>query len=503
MAVADWNDRVFRLARGVRIRRQSSPEALRALLAPEKFYPLDLSEAAILEFCTGEVPFNVFVPILGRAFEQPVDDDFTGSIADYLEDLIRQRLVVSEESAQPFTGDLSCHLAALDQAIQEYAAAPAAADDFPIPRLLLAELTHRCPLRCPYCSNPTALVQPDKELATDEWIRAFGEASQLGVLHVGISGGEPLARKDLPELIAGARATGLYTNLITSAIGLTPEKAEELKKAGLDSVQISFQSDEELQADEIAGYPGHALKLAAARMIAKMGFPLTFNVVLHRRNIDRLESIINLAGSLGAQQLELANVQFYGWAMQNRAELLPTRAQVETAFATAQAAHERWRDTMDVIYVPPDYFGTSPKPCMQGWGRQYITVNPGGDVLPCPTASGIPGLRFDNIRDGSLADIWRNSEAFNRFRGTQWMPEPCRSCDLRFIDYGGCRCQAALIAGDASFTDPACELSPYRNKLTEILDRQPTGAHSLPPQYVYRALRLPSLIPHVVTPCAD
>ncbi len=353
--------------------------------------------------------------------------------------------------------------------------------------MLLAEVTHRCPLHCPYCSNPTELITAAKELATGDWVRVFQEASAMGVLHAGISGGEPLARRDLPELVAAARAAGLYTNLITSAIGLTPDKAQRLKDAGLDSIQISFQADEAELADEIAGHKAHTLKREAMRRVAELQMPLTLNVVLHRGNIGRLEKIIAFAEEHGAIQLELANVQFYGWAMQNRARLLPTREQVQTADAIARAAQARLRDKMEVIYVLPDYFGTTPKPCMQGWGRQYLTVNPTGDVLPCPTASGIPGLRFDNVRESSLAAIWKDSEAFNRFRGFEWMPEPCRSCDFRFEDFGGCRCQAALIAGDAAFTDPACSKSPYRNKLTEILDRQNAEMKEEPEPYVYRA----------------
>ena len=337
------------------------------------------------------------------------------------------------------------------------------------PYLLLAELTHRCPLHCPYCSNPAAY--PDgAELSTADWRRVIREAAELGILHIGFSGGEPLQRADLAELVAAARAAGLYSNLITSAIGLTLRRAQELKQAGLDSVQISFQSDAAPLADRIAGTAAHAKKLEAARRVRDLGFPLTVNVVLHRGNIDRLESIIALAESLGADRLELANTQFYGWAFQNRAALLPTRNQITQAAHLAAAAKIRLSGKMEILFVIPDYYSERPKPCMNGWGRRYLTVNPKGYALPCPTAWEIKGLRFDNVRSRSLAWIWTESESFNRFRGTEWMPDPCRSCEFREVDFGGCRCQAALITGDASATDPACSLSPDRRKLTQFVE---------------------------------
>jgi len=342
----------------------------------------------------------------------------------------------------------------------------------PVPRpySLLAEITHRCPLHCPYCSNPANLASSRDELQTGEWKRVLGEAAELGVLHVGFSGGEPLQRADLVELAAAARAAGLYSNLITSSLGLNRRRAEELKQAGLDSVQISFQSDQETLADRIAGASAHVKKLEAAQMVREIGFPLTMNVVLHRGNIERLEQIISLAESLGAERLELANTQYYGWAFKNRAALLPTREQVESATRIAGAAKERLRGRMELLFVIPDYYSDRPKPCMNGWGNRYLTVNPAGEVLPCPTAGEIKGLRFDNVREKALGWIWAESEAFNRFRGTGWMPEPCRSCEFREVDFGGCRCQAALITGDATVTDPACSLSPYREKLTQFVE---------------------------------
>ncbi len=345
---------------------------------------------------------------------------------------------------------------------------------------LLAELTYRCPLHCPYCSNPVR-YPAGTELDTGDWRRVFREAGDLGVLHALLSGGEPLQRPDLEDLTAAARQSGLYVNLITSGIGLTVCRAEKLQAAGLDSVQISFQADEAVLGDALAGASTHAAKLTAARLVRTLGLPLTLNVVLHRGNIDRLADMVRLAEKLGARRLELASVQFYGWAFRNRGGLLPSRAQVQRAEAAALAARERLAGTMEVVYVLPDYFGDRPKPCMNGWGRRYLTVNPVGDVLPCPTAGEIAGLRFDNVRQRCLAWIWREAEAFNRFRGTAWLPEPCRGCDRREIDFGGCRCQAALLTGDAATADPACALSPARGMLLQVLETAETNSSRLVP----------------------
>jgi pyrroloquinoline quinone biosynthesis protein E len=339
----------------------------------------------------------------------------------------------------------------------------------PRPYALLAELTYRCPLHCPYCSNPTH-ARNDGELRTDEWRRVFREATELGVLQVGFSGGEPLVRRDLAELVRGAREAKLYANLITSGVGLDESRASELREAGLDSVQLSFQSDDADLADEIAGARAHQRKLAAASFIRAAGIPLSLNFVLHRRNIDRLPQMIGLAEAVGAERVELANVQFYGWAFLNRAALLPTREQVARAREVATAAKARLAGKIDIFYVLPDYYETRPKPCLNGWGQRYLTVNPIGDVLPCPTASSaIPDLRFENVRARSLDWIWRRSETFNRFRGTEWMPEPCRSCPQKEIDFGGCRCQAALLTGNAGNTDPVCTLSPNRARVDAVL----------------------------------
>jgi len=348
-----------------------------------------------------------------------------------------------------------------------------AAPKIPRPYALLAELTYRCPLHCPYCSNPAQYPKGD-ELSTAEWTRVFQEAARLGALHIGLSGGEPLSREDLPELVRAATEAELYTNLITSAVGLNEKRAKELAEAGLNSVQISFQAHEPLLGDEIAGATVHQRKLQAAKIAVETGLALSINAVLHRSNLGFLEQIIDLAGSLGATRLELANVQYYGWALLNRDKLLPTREQVETAMRVAQAAKERYAGRMDIVYVLPDYFQDRPKPCMQGWGQRYMTVNPMGQMLPCPNAFSIPGLRFENVRERSLGEIWSESESFNRFRGFDWMPMPCRECPQREIDFGGCRCQAALLTGDAAATDPVCSLSPHRGVVDEILQNEAT-----------------------------
>jgi PqqA peptide cyclase len=355
----------------------------------------------------------------------------------------------------------------------------------PRPYALLAEITYRCPLHCPYCSNPTQ-ARNDHELTRNEWIRVIREAAALGVLQIGFSGGEPLARRDLSDLIRAAREANLYTNLITSGISLDDDRVRALRDAGLDSVQLSFQSDETDLADEIADTRAHQHKLDAAAKIRAAGIPLSLNFVIHRRNIDRLPQMIELAESLQAERVELANVQFYGWAFLNRAALLPTREQVVRAREIATAAKARLAGKIDVFYVLPDYFETRPKPCLNGWGRRYLTVNPVGDVLPCPTASSaIPDLRFENVRENALDWIWRESESFNRFRGTEWMPEPCQSCPQREIDFGGCRCQAALLTGNAANTDPVCELSPNRASVDAVLcELDSLGHHS--PKWTYR-----------------
>jgi PqqA peptide cyclase len=324
---------------------------------------------------------------------------------------------------------------------------------------LLAELTYRCPLSCPYCSNPLNLADYGDELTTAEWQRVLAEAQELGVLQLHLSGGEPLQRRDVVEIVNSANELGLYTNLITSALGLSRRRAEQLRAAGLDHVQISIQANEPAVSDRIAGTPSFERKIEAARMVKELGWPLTVNVVLHRHNIDRVADMLRLAEELKADRIELANTQYYGWAWRNRGALLPSKAQLERAEAAVRAARVRLQGRMDVIYVLPDYYSQYPKPCMGGWGKRQLTVVPNGDVLPCPAAHALP-LPRASVREDSLAWIWTESALFQRFRGTDWMPDPCRSCSRREIDFGGCRCQAFQLTGDAARTDPVCHLSP-------------------------------------------
>jgi PqqA peptide cyclase len=331
---------------------------------------------------------------------------------------------------------------------------------------MLAELTYACPLHCPYCSNPLNLADYRDELSTEEWQRVLAEARALGVLQLHLSGGEPLQRRDLVELVSSARELGLYTNLITSSVGLSRRRAEELKAAGLDHVQISIQADEQSLSDRIAGTPSYEIKVSAARMVKELDWPLTLNVVIHRHNIDRIGRILDLAEELGADRIELANTQYYGWAWRNRAALLPTREQLDRAEATVRAA--RKKGEMEIIYVIPDYYSKYPKPCMGGWGKNQLTVTPTGSVLPCPAAHTL-NLPRATVREHPLAWIWDESPLFRRFRGTEWMPEPCRSCDRREVDFGGCRCQAFQLTGDAARTDPVCHLSPDHEIVAEVV----------------------------------
>ena len=324
---------------------------------------------------------------------------------------------------------------------------------------MLAELTYSCPLHCPYCSNPLDLAAYREELTTAEWQRVLTEARALGVLQLHLSGGEPLGRRDLEEIVASARGLGLYTNLITSALGLSPGRAEGLKAAGLDHVQISIQADEPALSDRIAGTRSFERKIEAARLVKELDWPLTMNVVLHRHNIDRIGRILELAEGLGADRIELANTQYYGWASRNRAALLPSRAQLDEAEGVVRAARRRLEGRMEIIYVIPDYYSKYPKPCMGGWGQKQLTVTPIGAVLPCPAAHTLDLPRV-SVREHPLAWIWEESPLFRRFRGTDWMPDPCRSCDRRDVDFGGCRCQAFQLTGDAARTDPVCHLSP-------------------------------------------
>ncbi|UOM35128.1 pyrroloquinoline quinone biosynthesis protein PqqE [Acuticoccus sp. I52.16.1] len=357
-------------------------------------------------------------------------------------------------------------------------AAPATAT--PVLLGLLAEVTHRCPLQCPYCSNPVALEAPARELSVADWGRVFREAAALGALQLHLSGGEPLARRDIVDIVREARAADLYINLITAAVTLTPERADALVEAGVDHVQVSLQDATATGCGDITNMKGaFAKKIAACNLVTERGLPLTLNAVVHRRNLDNVDKMVDLAVELGAHRLEIANTQYYGWALANRAALMPRPEQVEHANAVVEAARERLRGVLAIDYVLPDYYARFPKPCMGGWGQQFLAVAPSGDVLPCHAAASIPDMVFDNVRKMSLAEIWRASPAFERFRGTDWMREPCQSCTRRDEDFGGCRCQAMMVTGDAANTDPVCVLSPHRAALDAALQAA-LGAEDTP-----------------------
>jgi len=330
----------------------------------------------------------------------------------------------------------------------------------PNPLALIAEVTHRCPLHCVYCSNPLQMVGAQAEISTGDWVRVFHEARDLGILHLHLTGGEPVARADLKDLIEGAHAAGLYNNLITSGIGLSEARLAGLVDAGLDHIQLSFQDSRDQPANWIAGTKAHAHKVVLSEAIRRFPIAFTFNLVVHRQNLDHLEEMIGFAEQLKPDRLEIAHAQYYGWALKNRETLIPTREQVENCLRIVEAAQQRLSGRMRIDCVVPDYYARYPKACMGGWGRRLVLIDPSGQVLPCHAAGVIPGMTFDNVRKRSLEWIWRESAAFQRFRGEQWMPEPCRSCERRAEDFGGCRCQALLITGDAGATDPVCSLAP-------------------------------------------
>jgi len=337
----------------------------------------------------------------------------------------------------------------------------------PRPMALLAELTYRCPLQCPFCSNPLELARYRDELHTSVWQRVLGEASELGVAQVHFSGGEPLVRRDLVELVRTARERDLYSNLSTGATMATPEKLSQLRSAGLDALQISLPDSDSAANDWLTGASSFKQKRAAVAAARELDFPITLNVVLHRHNLDRLTEIIRLATDWQVDRLELAHTQYTGWAFRNRARLLPTRGQVERAEEVVAVAELKLAGRLQILHVLPDYFQEYPKACLNGWGSTFLTVAPDGVVLPCQTAREIPQLSFPTVHDQSLEQIWFNAPVFQQFRGCDWMPEPCRSCERREQDFGGCRCQAFLMTGDPAATDPVCQLSPDHHLIAQ------------------------------------
>ncbi|MEM7255592.1 MAG: pyrroloquinoline quinone biosynthesis protein PqqE [Pseudomonadota bacterium] len=337
------------------------------------------------------------------------------------------------------------------------------------PLWLLAELTYACPLQCPYCSNPLAFQQSKNELSTDDWLRVFKEARAMGAVQLGLSGGEPAVRRDLEDLVAGARELGYYTNLITSAMGLNPKRIAALRDRGLDHIQISFQAGAAELSDKIAGTKAFGHKVAMAKEVKSNGFGMVLNFVLYRDNIDQLQTMLELSSELGADQIELANTQYYGWAYANRTRLMPTREQLEAAEKTVNDYRAQLTTKMQIIFVIPDYYAQRPKACMNGWGRTFLSIAPDGTALPCQAAQQLPGLTFPNVKSQSVEQIWHQSHAFNAFRGDSWMKEPCRTCPDRDKDFGGCRCQAYLLTGDPTNPDPVCTLSEHRHVIDDAL----------------------------------
>jgi pyrroloquinoline quinone biosynthesis protein E len=327
------------------------------------------------------------------------------------------------------------------------------------PYTLIAELTYACPLRCVYCSNPVDFATHKDRLSAEDWGRVFAEADELGVMQLNLTGGEPLLRGDLEQIVAHAAKLGLYTNLITSGLPLTRDRLARIRDAGIDSVQLSIQDVERESSERIAGRESFEHKLAVASWVKELGLPLTVNTVLHRENIANVAGIVALAERFGAERLELANTQYLAWALVNRERLLPAREELEEARAVALSARERLKGRMEILFVLPDYYSDRPKACMSGWGQRYIVVSPDGLALPCHLAHTLPGFSPENVLDRSLFAIWNDSALFRAFRGEEWMEEPCRSCDRRSIDFGGCRCQTFHLTGSVTATDPACALS--------------------------------------------
>jgi PqqA peptide cyclase len=346
------------------------------------------------------------------------------------------------------------------------------------PLALIAELTHRCPLHCVYCSNPLQLAGTESELSTEEWTDVFQQSGQLGMLHAHFTGGEPLARTDLTELVAAARAAGLYTNLITSGIGLNEPRLKALVQAGLDHIQLSFQDSQEAAANWIAGAKAHEHKIELAEEIRRHKIAFTVNLVVHRQNLDHLEEMISFIEQLHPERIEIAHTQYYGWALANRIALLPTATQLKNAVAIVADAEKRLAGRIRIDSVVPDYYAKYPKACMGGWGRRLILINPEGKAFPCHAAEVIPGMSFENVRQKTLAWIWQESLSFRRFRGEDWMPEPCRSCERRTEDFGGCRCQAFLLVRDATVTDPVCSLAP-ENHIVAAAVRQANSSPAI------------------------
>jgi pyrroloquinoline quinone biosynthesis protein E len=449
------------------------------LLAPERAIEVSLTAQAVLACIDGRRTMAEIAGLLAHRYEIAREKIETDACA-LLSAFIAARIIDIADEAAPFghaAGDRNA-----EAIVTKNSTATSPRQDGPVPIALLAELTHRCPLRCPYCSNPLALTRRSGELDLAHWQSVFAQAATLGVLQVHLSGGEPALRGDLPAIVGAARQAGLYTNLVTSGVTLEHGTFSACVDAGLDHVQLSVQSPDARTADRIAGHSGaHSIKRDVAQWVVAAGLPLTLNVVVHRHNLDHVAAAINLAVAWGARRIEIAHTQYHGWAAQNRDALMPTLAQVANATEVVMEKRQRLVGVLAIDYVKPDHFSRYPKACMGGWGRVGINITPNGRVLPCHAAESLPGLAFDSVREKSLKDIWYFGSAFTVFRGDAWMQEPCRSCPRKDIDFGGCRCQAMTLAGDVAATDPACEKSPLH-----LLRRQSLPASTPQPQFEYR-----------------
>jgi len=427
--------------------RKDPRDGAPVLLSPERGLRLSETAAATLELCDGTRTLHQIVDELGARYPGGERARIERDVLNLLGDL-RGRALIEGMTAPARTGRESG---------PEAQPRGLSSDEYS-PYTLVAELTHRCPLACPYCSNPNDLVRGHDELSTDEWTRVLDEAVSLGVMQMHLTGGEPLARSDLEPIAAHARSLDLYVNLVTGGLPLDRSRLERLAPS-LDHVQLSVQDADPASSDRIAGTESFGAKMRAARWVKELGLPLTLNVVLHRANLDRIEAVVAMAEELAADRLELANVQLISWAHRNCAALLPTHAQIENARTVAKAARQRLEGRIEVVFVLPDWHADRPRACMDGWGRRFVVVAPDGVVLPCHAARSLP-LAFTGVRQGSLARAWQEASGMQEFRGESWLPQPCKSCDRRALDYGGCRCQAFALTGDMRATDPACGLAP-------------------------------------------
>jgi pyrroloquinoline quinone biosynthesis protein E len=464
-----------RLSRKARV--QPDPRDGRpVLLSPERGLRLSDTAAEVVALCDGTRDVDAIVDELAARYSAD-RATIARDVDALLEDLHRRALIEGFE--------IHGEDGRVDGSNPNPSRTSLPPGEFPSPYTLVAELTHRCPLACPYCSNPRELVKGNEELPTAEWLRVFDEAAELGVMQAHLSGGEPLARADLEAIARRARERGLYVNLVTSGVPLERARLEGLAPS-IDHVQLSVQDADAASSDAIAGLASHAAKMRVAAWVKELGLPLTVNVVLHRANLDRVGDVVGMAERLGADRLELANVQLVSWALANERALLPSRAQIDRARAVAHDARERLAGRMEVVFVLPDWHADRPRACMDGWGRRFVVVAPDGAVLPCHAARSLP-LAFASVRGGArLADLWRDGEGMRAFRGDAWMPEPCRSCDRREVDFGGCRCQAFALTGDARATDPACGLAPRHAVVLEARARAERGAGDEARRWIYR-----------------